>query len=464
MARMNSESAPESSAPAGTVQSSSFLFRLFRPDPPAAHTLTDPIAVASEYHRYRIQILTATMIGYAAYYFVRKNLSIAMPVMEKDLGISKSDLGLFLTLHGVIYGVSKFFNGMLGDRCNARMFMVTGLVLCAGLNIVFGFSSTITAMGLIWMLNGWFQGMGFPPCARLLTHWFPPRVLATRMSLWNTSHSIGAGLVVILCGYVVAYGWRNVFFVPSAIALLCAAYLWYSIKDTPESLGLPEVEGTGATNSAAHRDKPSHDSRYWMKRVFVNPYIWIFAFANFFVYTVRYAIFDWSPSILSQARGLSLKNAGWVTAAFEISGIFGMLTFGWITDRFFGGRSGRTCLLCMAACTVSLFVFWNYPTQNVGFTVVIMCLLGFFIYGPQALVGIAVANLATKHAAATAVGLTGIFGYLSTIFSGWGFGALVERHGWHAGFQEMFVFSIAGTLLFALAWFAPPHGYGSREP
>ena len=35
---------------------------------------------------------------------------------------------------------------------------------------------------VFWLMNNWAQGMGFPPCARLMTHWFPPRELATKMA------------------------------------------------------------------------------------------------------------------------------------------------------------------------------------------------------------------------------------------------------------------------------------------
>ena len=135
--------------------------------------------VAKKFKYWQTRTIIASMIGYALFYFVRKNLSIAMPAMQDDLGITKGDLGLFLTLHGLLYGVSKFANGFVGDRVNARYFMVTGLVLSAACNIWFGFSSAVVMFGIVWMLNGWFQGMGFPPCARLLTHWIPPTQLAT---------------------------------------------------------------------------------------------------------------------------------------------------------------------------------------------------------------------------------------------------------------------------------------------
>src|SRR5437879_2456628 len=74
--------------------------RLFEPSPAAAVILTEPAAIRETYRRWRWRILISTIIGYATFYFVRKNLGVAMPLMEKELGISKSGLGLFLTLHG----------------------------------------------------------------------------------------------------------------------------------------------------------------------------------------------------------------------------------------------------------------------------------------------------------------------------------------------------------------------------
>lgn len=167
--------------------------------------MTDQQVKRFKYWEFRTMAMC--IFGYALFYFVRKNLSIAMPYLNEEMGISKSDLGLFLTLHGLIYGLSKFVNGIWGDRSNARYFLVTGLVFCGICNLLFGFSSSVLALGIFWILNGWFQGMGVPPCTRLMTHWIVPERLATKMSVWNTSHSIGAGLAIIFCGYVVSLNW-----------------------------------------------------------------------------------------------------------------------------------------------------------------------------------------------------------------------------------------------------------------
>ena len=327
------------------------------------------------------------------------------------------------------------------------------------MNICFGFSKTAAVMGIFWMLNGWFQGVGFPPIARLLTHWFPPKQLATKMSLWNTSHTIGYASILVLTGVLVRYNWRLCFFVPSGIAVVMAVMLLLFLHDTPESVGLPEVEGTGA----AHGEEDERFSDLLRERVFSNPYIWIFSAANFFVYILRYSVADWGPTLLKEFKGLPVSNGAWMTAAFEVAGLFGILASGWLTDRFFKGKTQWMGIVCMVMSGVAMLAFWKSPRGHVALNTAILMVAGFFIYGPQALIGVAAANLATKRAAATAVGLTGIFGYASTILSGWGLGLLVQNYGWAAAFQALIAVAALGTVLFVMAWKPPANGY-DEEP
>ena len=402
--------------------------------------LKEPAEIKARYRYWQRRILFSTIVGYAMFYFVRKNLSLAMPGMGKELGISKVDLGLFLTLHGLLYGISKFANGFLGDRSNARTFMATGLALSAIVNVFFGLSSAVLTLGLLWMLNGWVQGMGFPPCARLMAHWFSPKELATNYSIWNTSHSIGAGLVVVLCGYLAVFNWRLCFFVPAGLALLCSVFLLVSLRDTPPSLGLPEVAGTEQGGDAEGY------SAALLKQVFTNKYIWLAGLASFFIYTIRYAVLDWGPTLLIELKHVELTHSGWMVAGFEVSGVAGMLISGWLTDRVFGGRAARVCVISMALAGMSVLLFWKLPNQSPWLNTLLLCLVGFFIYGPQGLVGVIVTNLATKRVAATAIGFTSIFSYASTLLSGWGLGWLVQHHGWNAALGGLAVMAAIGTL------------------
>jgi sugar phosphate permease len=440
------------------------FLKIFLPAPPAPVTISDPAEIAAQYRRWQTRVLIFSIIGYATFYFVRGNLSIAMPLMGRQLGITKEGLGLFLTLHGVLYGVSKFANGFLADRANARVFMSTALLASALLNVFFGLSSTVVALGLFWMLNGWFQGMGFPPCARLMANWFPPKQFATKFSIWNISHNVGSIGVVLLCGFLVsgiffAANWRLCFFVPAAVAMAVAILLWFMLPDTPPSVGLPEFEGT-------HVDVPekrSHEDfkAFVFQQVFCNKYIWMLSMANFFVYTIRYAVFNWGPTMLLEAKHIQIMHAAWMVAGFEAFGAAGALFGGWITDRFLGGRAARACAIYMALAGVSVLLLWKIQMQSELLTTGLLCATGFFVYGPQCLLAIACINLATKRAAATAVGLTSIFGYASTTLSGWGLGFVVQHYGWNAGFAGLVACAVIGTILFIAVWPAKAHGYKS---
>jgi OPA family glycerol-3-phosphate transporter-like MFS transporter/OPA family sugar phosphate sensor protein UhpC-like MFS transporter len=430
--------------------------RIFQP-PPAAPPLTSAGEIKSTYRYWRIRILYTSIIGYAVYYFMRKNISVALPAMEADLGISKSNLGLFLTLHGVLYGVSKFFNGIWGDRANARYFMAFGLICSALMSLMFGLSSAVITLGLFWLANGYFQGMGFPPCARVITHWYSPRERATVFSVWNTSHSIGAAGVLVLTSYLVRYDWRLCFFVPAAIGLVGAMFVLLRLRDTPESLGLPEIEQYYGDRIAAKEsaENSALAEEFWpfvRRHLFSNPLIWSLSLANFFVYVVRYAILDWGPSYIKEARGIELTHAGLTVACFEVGGVIGMLVGGVVTDRVFRSHAGRACVVYMLACTALVYVFWSYAGDSLWLNSSLLFGVGFFIYGPQCLVGVIAANLGTKRAAATAIGLTGLFGYASTVLSGWGLGTIVQHFGWQSGFRIVVASALAASLLFITVW------------
>jgi phosphoglycerate transporter family protein len=419
----------------------------------------DEGAMASKFRYWQYRTLIFAMIGYAAFYFVRKNLSLAMPAMEADIGVKKTDLGLFLTLHGLLYGVSRFVNGMWADRSNARYFMVAGLMLSVIANVGFGFSSQVLWLGVFWMINGWVQGMGFPPCCRLMTHWFKPSELATKMGIWNTSHSIGASIASVACGYFVLHlGWRWSFFGPALICTFVGMILFVALRDTPRSVGLPEIQVEGAANEH-QEDRSSASYKAFIKRqIFQNPYIWYISFANFFLYILRFAVLDWGPTLLKEMKHFPVHKGGWMVAAFEGSGILGVLLAGWITDKVFAGRGSRTCVFCMFGSSLAMLGFWQLGHTAASATT-FLAVAGFFLYGPQALIGIIAANLSTRRAAATGAGFTGLFGYASTVVSGYGVGYVVQHYGWNVALTFLIAMGSLSAFMFILAWPAKAHGY-----
>ena len=448
--------------------------------------------VLKKYNYWQWRTLIILMIGYALYYFVRKNFSIVMPALESELGLSKVQLGIFLTLNGIIYGISRFVNGMLADRFSRKALMALGLVLSATVNILIGLSPEMNGVfhflddsgkatlgltyfiGSLWLVNGYLQGMGVPPCLSLMAHWIKPSELATKQSIWNSSHSIGAGLVALLCGVVILNGfgyqaWQWCFWAPALLALGGAALIFFGIKDTPASVGLPSPEHLDQERPAPQDNEPEESKGliykvFVQKLVFRNPLIWILAVTNFCVYIIRFTILDWGSMFLTQFKHMSIDTASIVVAASEIiGGIIGTLVAGYITDKVFASRAHRTCFVGIVAATVCLALFWVLPEGMNGLSIVLIILSSFCIYGPQALLGIAASNQATKRTAATANGILGIFGYASTAVSGILFGYLADRFGWNSVFEVAIGFGIAGALIIATMWKAPADGYGKAE-
>ncbi|MGM9999034.1 MAG: MFS transporter [Candidatus Bruticola sp.] len=464
------------------------IFSIFKPAASIAPQYKTEEEMRQQYGYWRIRQLYSTFVGYGVFYFVRKNISIAIPLLESSLGISKAAIGMIVSISDVVYGVSKFVNGFLGDRCNARYFMAFGLLFSALANFMFGMSSAVGVLLAAWVLNGWFQGMGSPPCSRVICHWFSSKERGTYWSIWNTSHQIGLSLILVMGGYLGEYyGWRYVFCVPAAIAALTSLFLLERMRDTPSSMGLPDpevytkekpfvpVEAHHETDAdvaqtdgqTAQKEESKQNSgeffRFLCRHVFNNPYIWAVCLANFFIYILRYGFVTWGPSYLN-ARGVTLSHAGITMACFEIAGIAGSLLAGWMTDYFFKGKRAPVCAYYTIASLVSIFVFWKLPTNSSVWAYILMFIVtGFFIYGPQLLVAVMATDFATKKAAATAVGMTGLFGYLSSIVSGWGMGKILDAYGWDTAFQMLLGCAFLSILPFIFAWRAKPNDLEELE-
>ena len=402
----------------------------------------------------------SSMIVYAFFYLTRKNLSMAMPGMLEEGVISTYAVGTMLSLHGILYGLSRFVNGFWADRLNGRIFMTIGLALSALMNFCFGCTSLSVMFAAFWVLNGWTQGMGFPPCAKMLTHWIHPKELATKMSIWNTSHSFGAVFALGLCTLLIAlgFGWRWCFYVPAVLAGLVAVFCFFVVKESPTEAGVEELEIEGAEVKADNASSVTTKDR--MRLVFCNKVIWMVAIANFFVYIVRFGFLDWGPTFLKQFKGIPVSKGGLMVIAFEVAAIVGTIFAGWATDRWFKGRGVRTCVFCMFFTALCAFGFWFLPQGAPIWQATLLLMgAGFFIYGPQALIGITVANQATKEAAAMANGFTGIMGYLSTLVSGIGIAFVKEEFGWGAALCAIVATALIGMVILLFAWSAKADGY-----
>ncbi len=419
---------------------------------------TGPEADA-KYRKMRLQVFLGAFIGYAGFYLVRKNFSMAIPALA-PLGFDKTELGIVLSMNAVAYALSKFLMGSVSDRSNARAFLPLGLVLTA-ISMCFMIvpiqfigadhkALAILVMAVLNFLVGWFNGMGWPPCGRVMTHWFSVSERGTKMSIWNCAHNVGGALVGPMATYgAVWFGsWfygshEELYFLigtfafPAAVALFIALLAYVLLRDTPQSCGLPSIEkwrNDYPKNYSEKQEETLTTKEIFFKYVLNNRFLWYIAFANAFVYMVRYGCLDWAPTILTE-KGIDLKSAGWAYFAYEFAAIPGTLICGWLSDKLFQGRRALPTMLFMGLVALFIVLYWLF-IDDLTMVIISLIGIGFFIYGPVMLIGVQALDLAPKNAAGTAAGLTGFFGYFfgTAILANVVIGAVAQTAGWNLTF------------------------------
>ncbi len=376
-----------------------------------------------------------------------------MPALITELGFTKSELGLLGSIMSISYAVSKFSSGILADKMNPRYLMGIGLLFTGIINIAFGLSSSLIAFGVLWGLNGFFQGFGAPPCAKLLIHWYSQEERGTWWSIWNTSHNIGGALIPLLVGFCVYhYGWRYGMYAPGVICVFGGLLLINRLRDTPESLGLPPVE---SVNGKAERKGEKHAlsvREILWDHVIKNKFILMLGVAYFFVYVIRTAVNDWSALFLTEVHDYDSRAAGGVVFWFEVGGFFGSLAAGWASDKIFSGMRGPVNVLFMFGTLLAVYSFWCFGGRYMPLDSALLFAMGFLIFGPQMLVGMAAAEITDKQAAATATGFVGAFAYTGAATAGWPMGKIAQDYGWDGFFLALFTCCIVAFAMLIPLW------------
>ena len=453
--------------------------------PPKAKPLLPKEKIDKVYKSMRFRVFMGAFLGYAAYYLVRKNLSLAAPGMIEEGLVDKAGVGIAMSAVSIAYAFSKFIMGSISDRSDARKFLVVGLVLSAltmiGTGLIpFGANQAVnvTVIFVMMLLVGWLSGMGWPPCGRVMAYWFSQNERSFKMSLWNTSHTFGSGslgllvtLGVSLFGMMaIEQTWRAAFIVPAAVALLIAVVCWWALRDTPQSCGLPPIDEYRNDFSGVKAKKGEEEKipfkTLFIDYIFKNKWIWMIAIANAFVYMVRYGVGDWAPIYLQEMGIMTDKESNLAFALHNYAGIPGTIICGWISSKFFKGRCAPPNIIFMGAVLLGTVVYWQagniaglLATDAAAVTAITktlvyfgLILIGFCIYGPVALVTVQALNLVPKNAVGTAAGFVGLSGYAfgSAVLANILMGFVAEHAGWNMTFVLLSAASVVAMLLCAM--------------
>ncbi len=429
------------------------MFNFFKPAPAIPRLPKERIP--SAYKAYRIRMFLMMFIGYAGYYLVRKNFAIASPFLINNYDFSKTDIGLISTGLAVAYGLGKFVLGSLADRSNVKYFLGFGLLASSIVSIFMGFTSAVWLFLILMIINGLFQAMGAPPCSIIIGKWFSQNERGLKMGIWNTSHNVGGGLIAPLATLSLfifgANNFKSIFFVPAAICIIIAIFVFFVGADTPESVGLPPIEEYRNDYPEIEVKEPVNltTKEIVIKYVLTNKYVWYLCLANIFVYLIRQGVVNWIPIYLQESKNFSVADSNWAMFLFEYAAIPASILLGWLSDVLFKGKRAPLSIICMIGVIFAVVAYWT--TSSYMITMISVAVIGCFIYGPQLLIGMSLIDIVPSFAVGAAVGLSGLCAYLlGELMADLVIGFIADTFGWNGAFIFIIIGAFIALILLSL--------------
>jgi len=406
---------------------------------------------------WRKRIFWSIWITYASYYLIRVNMSVALPGIMNDFGLSKTAMGGVLTALFAMYAIGQFVNGQLGDKFGARKLIGIGILASAVLNIIFGFTNGwLTGMILIWGLNGFFQSMGWSPSVKTLANWFPLKLRTRKAGLLGTSYQIGSAASWALAGFIVGlFGWRWAFWVPSIIAIAIGLHWIIRGRNAPEEVGLPTVEEQHKRKKGDGKIKKDKHLgfKFTLKTVLLDKRIWFVALGLFFLNIVRYGFMVWAPTYLFEIQGASISTAAYKAMIIPVAGCLGALFASFVSERMFKHRKGPITSIMLFLLALFCFLYLSVPVGDWVLGLIFLGMIGFMTYGPHVLMVTALPiDYGSRKATASATGFIDGWGYIGAALTGVGTGFLIDNFGWNYAFYFWIFGAIAAAILMSMLW------------
>ncbi|WP_346356288.1 MFS transporter [Azotosporobacter soli] len=421
----------------------------------------DQGTIAKEFNKRRWSVFSSITLGYALFYVLRLNFSvIKKPLMAAGV-LNAQQLGIMGSVFFATYGIGKFVNSFLADRMNNKRFFALGLFLSSVITVIMGFTNEYLPLVVLWGINGWFQSFGAGPCIVSLNQWFSNRERGTFYGIWFTSHNLGAAFTYMATATIVgAYSWKMGFIMPGLFCMLGSLLIYFFMYDRPETYGLPNVAEFKNDHAPIVEKEKSVGALQW--EVVKRPAVWILGLSSLCCYISRYAIESWGIIYLTEAKGYSTLGASGVLGVMQFAGIFGALTCGLVSDKFFNHKRNMPALIygVLYALSIALFVWAPaHPMIDMGSMVLygftmgaLVCYLG----------GLMAVDICPKRATGAAMGMIGLLSYGGAAAQEVVSGYLINSHMTIVNGKKVYDFALAADfwvgaavvsfILAALVW------------
>jgi ACS family glucarate transporter-like MFS transporter len=387
-------------------------------------------------------LFAVTLINYAD----RATLSLAAPLLSKDLGIDPLELGIVFSAFGWAYVIAQIPGGWLLDRFGApRVYLaaiVTWSLFTAAQGAVVWLAGTtaIVALFSLRFLVGMAEAPSFPGNARIVAAWFPARERGTASAIFNSGQYAATVVFAPIMGWIVSdFGWPWVFLFMGVAGLLVAGVWTGTVREprTHPRLREPElnliIEGGALVDASGNAGAASDrsETRRKVRVLLGTPTLWGLYLAQFFINALTYFFITWFPVYLVEERGLSIVKAGLFAtvpaACGFVGGVLGGMLSDWLLRRGASLTVARKVPVVGGMLLALVILACNYSDSNT--TILVFMSLAFFGKGVGALGWAVMSDVAPRDSAGLSGGIFNMFGNISSIVTPIVIGLILKETG-----------------------------------
>jgi sugar phosphate permease len=386
--------------------------------------------------------LGTLIVGYIGVYLCRKNFSVALPMIQEELGVTRAELGLIASVSTIAYAVGKFVFGPVIDRVGGRVCFLGSLMMVAVFGMAGGLVPGMGSLMVVYSMNRFAGSASWGSMVKLVPGWFSARGLPLAMAWLSLSFVFGGVCSVLLAGQIAEWSgnnWRWVMAGPALVLIVIWIGCWWVLPK--RSVEMQTSAARQATEGFRLRQLPE------LLRV---RQFWVVCGLSFVLTLLRETFNVWTVDFFKTSGGpeMSHRMAAFLSTPFDACGAAGIVVLGWLFGRL--GPAGRMRLLCGMLLVVALLLqaVPALGTQNLWMVALAIGAIGFLAYGPYSLLaGILSVEIRGPAYVATVAGVVDGVGYVAGFMTGHTFGQILDWGGYELGFRVLAGLSVVSAVL-----------------
>jgi ACS family D-galactonate transporter-like MFS transporter len=324
-------------------------------------------------------VVGLAFLGTATVYIDRANLSAAVPSIQKEFGLSSTQIGLILSGFFWTYSIGQLFAGWFVDKIGARRGYTIAAILWSVYTAATSLGRSFGSLLGLRLLLGIGEAPAYPSNVKAVREWMPKRERGLATAIYDSGSRVGTALSLPIVVLVISLtSWQFSFVVTGLLGLIWAA-VWFSFYRTPQKhkrVSAEELAYIENGQEAEQEVAAKRDRIRWVDLLRFRA-VWGMMLGNFCIAFVIYWFVTWFPTYLVDSRGFSLPSLGLfgsIPAVFAV--ILGWLG-GFVADLLIrkgwsATRARKTCII--GGLAVSTSILLSLTTNNAVVAIALLSL------------------------------------------------------------------------------------------